>query len=36
LSALAGRLDGNSGDAVTIKRKKGLAETLHGLAARLQ
>jgi hypothetical protein len=35
LTALAGGLAG-SGDAITQKRKKGLAETLNGLATRLQ
>jgi uncharacterized protein (DUF305 family) len=36
LGALARSLDANSGDAVTSKRKSGLAGTLNGLAARLQ
>ena len=36
LSSLARGLDANSGAAAAQKRKKGLAETLTGLAARLQ
>jgi hypothetical protein len=34
--ALARELERGGGDAITAKRKKGLAETLTGLAARLQ
>jgi hypothetical protein len=36
LGALARGLDAPAGDAATAKRTKGLAETLTGLAARLQ
>ncbi len=36
LGSLARSLDASRGDAVTQKRKRGLAETLGGLAARLQ
>jgi uncharacterized protein (DUF305 family) len=36
LEALAGRLDAGGDDVVTQRRKKGLAQTLNGLAARLQ
>jgi uncharacterized protein (DUF305 family) len=34
--ALARELERGGGDAITAKRKKGLAETLNGLAARIQ
>jgi hypothetical protein len=36
VQSLAQALERGGGDAITAKRKKGLAETLNGLAARIQ